>query len=158
MIGGESDETCSEDRVRPRGENLDGVDAAALLGEAEPKLHPLALADPVLLHQPDLVGPLVKRTESLKQLVCEIGDFQEPLSELAALDRRSRAPATAVDDLFVGEHGHVDRVPVDLALLAIDEAGVEQVQEQRLLLPVIGGVAGRELTAPVEREAELLQL
>jgi hypothetical protein len=35
---------------------------------------------------------------------------------------------------------------------------LEQIEEQRLLVPVIGRVAGRELAAPVEREAEPLQL
>ena len=86
------------------------------------------------------------------------GDLQKPLRELAAFDRRPGAPALAVDHLLVGEHGHVDRVPIDLAFLAVDEAGVEQVEEQRLLVAVIVGVAGRELAAPVEREAEPLQL
>ena len=96
--------------------------------------------------------------QPLEQLVGELGDLQKPLRELAPLDRSAGAPALAVDHLLVGEHGHVDRVPIDLALLAIDEAGVEQVEEQRLLVAVISGVAGRELAAPVEREADLLQL
>jgi hypothetical protein len=80
------------------------------------------------------------------------------LAELAALDRRPGAPAAAVDHLLVGEHGHVDRVPVDLALLAVDEAGLVEVEEQRLLVPVIIGLAGGEFAAPVDREAEQLQL
>ena len=84
--------------------------------------------------------------------------FRNHCGELAPLDRRARPPTLAVDHLLVGEHGHVDRVPIDLALLAIDQPGVEQVEEQRLLLPVIGRIASRELAAPVEREAEPLQL
>jgi hypothetical protein len=75
-----------------------------------------------------------------------------------ALDRARRAPAAAVDHLLVGEHGPVDRIPVYLALLAVDEAGLEQVEEQRLLVAVIVRLAGGELAAPVEREAEPLQL
>ena len=35
---------------------------------------------------------------------------------------RAGAPAAAVDHLLVGEHGLVDRVPVDLGGLAVDEA------------------------------------
>ena len=35
--------------------------------------------------------------------------------QLALLDQRAGAPAAAVDHLLVGQHGVVDRVPVDLA-------------------------------------------
>src|SRR5205085_3219253 len=91
-------------------------------------------------------------------LVREIGDRQKPLAELAPLDQSPRTPTAAVDDLLVGEHGHVDRVPIDLALLAVDEARLEQVEEQRLLVAVIRRIAGGEFSAPVEREAEALQL
>ncbi len=158
MPGGDGDEARPEDRVRPRREHFDLVDPVDRLGEAEPELHPAALADPVLLHQPHLVGPLVEVLQPVEQVVGELGDLEKPLGELAPLDRRPGAPALAVDHLLVGEHGHVDRVPIDLAFLAIDEAGVKQVEEQRLLVAVIIGVAGRELAAPVEREAEPLQL
>ena len=96
--------------------------------------------------------------EPVEQLLGEIGDLEEPLAELAPLDQRARAPAAAVDHLLVGEHGHVDRVPIDLALLAIDQARLVKVEEQRLLVAVISGLAGGELAAPVEREAEPLQL
>ena len=105
-----------------------------------------------------LSGHWSSAVEAVEQLLGEIGDLQEPLVELAPLDRRARAPAAPVDHLLVGEHGHVDRVPIDLALLAVDEARLEQIEEQRLLVPVISGVAGGELAAPVEREAEPLQL
>ena len=96
--------------------------------------------------------------EALEQFLGEVGDLEEPLAELLALDRRAGAPALAVDHLLVGQHGHVDRVPIDLALLAGDQAGLHQVEEQRLLMAVIVGLAGGELAAPVEREADPLQL
>src|SRR5476649_2200514 len=50
----------------------------------------------------------------------------------------------AVDHLLIGEHGHVDRVPVDLALLAFGEACAQKIQEHLLLMLVIRGIAGRE--------------
>ena len=62
--------------------------------------------------------------EARQQIVGIVGDLEEPLGQLALLDRRARAPAAPVDHLLVGEHGLVDRVPVDLRLLARDEAGV----------------------------------
>ncbi len=158
MIGRDRDEARPEDRVRPGRKHLDLVDPAGRLGQSEAELQAAAPADPILLHQPDLFRPVVEPAQPVEQLVGELGDLQEPLRELAPLDRRAGAPAAPVDHLLVGEHGHVDRVPIDLALLAIDEAGREQVQEQRLLVAVISGVAGRELAAPVECEADLLQL
>ena len=85
-------------------------------------------------------------------------DTEEPLGELALLDDGTGAPAAAIDDLLVGEHGIVDRIPVHLAGLSIDEALVEHLQEQGLLRAVIVRIAGCKLPAPVERQAELLQL
>ena len=78
-----------------------------------------ALADPILLHQPHLVGPLVEglgRPSSSSSANWVI--FRNHWLKFAALHRRARAPALAVDHLLVGEHGDVDRVPIDLALLA----------------------------------------
>ena len=39
----------------------------------------LAAADPVFLHQPHLVRPSIERLEPLDQIVCIVGDAQEPL-------------------------------------------------------------------------------
>src|SRR3546814_7288057 len=158
-----SSDVCSsdlraEDRVGAGREDLEIRGAAYRLAQLEAELAALALADPVLLHQTDLVGPLVELVEAVEQLLGEVGDLQEPLVELSPLDRRAGAPAPAVDHLLVGEHGHVDRIPVHLALLAIDETRLEEVEEQRLFVAVIIGLAGGEFPAPVEREAEALQL
>jgi hypothetical protein len=38
----------------------------------------------------------------------------------------------------------IDRIPVDEGLLALDQAGFEEVEEQRLLVAVIGRIAGGE--------------
>ncbi len=80
------------------------------------------------------------------------------MRQVALLHRRARAPAPAVDHLLVGEHGHVDRVPVDLGVPALDQPGLPEVQEHLLLVAVVGRVAGRELTRPVQRKAHRLQL
>ena len=80
------------------------------------------------------------------------------MREFALLDDRARTPAAAVDHLLVGEHGLIDRVPIDLRLLARDQARVEEVQEQLLLMLVIARIAGRDLARPVERQAHRLQL
>ncbi len=158
VVGRDREEARTENRVRPRREDLDLVDPVDRLRESKGKPQAAALADPVLLHQPHLLRPLIEPLEPVEQIVGEIGDLEEPLRKLAALDHRARAPAATLDHLLVGEHRHVDRVPIDLALLAVDEAGVEQVEEKRLLVAVISGIAGRELAAPVDREADPLKL
>src|SRR5580692_2406665 len=50
--------------------------------------------------------------------------------------QRARTPAAAVDHLLVGEHGHIDRVPIDLAMLALGQPGAQEVVEQLLLVLV----------------------
>ena len=119
---------------------------------------PSRAADPVLLHQPDFFRPAVELVERGEQVLRIVADLEEPLRQLALLDRRAGAPAAAVDDLLVGEHGHVDRVPVHLGLLALDQPGLEEVEEHPLLVLVIGRVAGRDLAAPVERQPHRLEL
>ncbi len=154
MVGGNCDEARPEDRVGPRGIDRQRV----AIRQIESEFEPLGLADPVFLHQPDLVGPVLEAAEPFEQLFGEIGDLEEPLVQLALLDLGAAAPALPVDHLFIGEHGHVDRVPIDLAFLAIDEARFVEIDEQRLLVPVVIGFAGRQLARPVKREAEALQL
>ena len=80
------------------------------------------------------------------------------MRKLPLLDDRPGTPAAPVDHLLVGEHRVIDRIPVDLRLLARDQARVEEVQEQLLLMLVIGRIAGRDLARPVEREPHRLQL
>jgi hypothetical protein len=101
---------------------------------------------------------LIECIEAGEEFVGEVGDLEEPLAQLALLDERARPPAAAVDHLFVGEHGHVDRVPIDRGFLAVDQPGGEEIEEQRLFVAVIVGLASSEFAAPVEREAEALQL
>src|SRR5690606_32305212 len=154
MIGRDGDEAGAEDRVGTRGVDFDRL----AVRKIETELQALALSDPVLLHQPDLLGPVVEAAEAGEQVFGKSGDLEEPLVELALLDHRAGAPAAAVDDLLVGEHRLVDRVPVYRALAAIDQASLVKVDEQRLLVAVVLRVASGELAAPVEREAEALEL
>jgi len=158
MVRRDCGEARAEDGIGPGRENVEPVTLSNRRGEGEPEPKPLALADPVLLHQPDLVGPFVERIEAVEQLVGEIGDLEEPLAQFSPLDRGAGAPSLAVDHLLVGEDGHVDRVPIDLALLAVDQAGFVEIEEEGLLVAVIIGLAGGELPAPVQGEAQPFQL
>ncbi len=86
-------------------------------------------------------------------------DAQEPLFEVALLDNRVFvAPAAAVDDLFVGEHGAALGAPVDLALLAIDKAALVHAEEEPLVPAVVVGEAGGDFAGPVEAHAQAAEL
>ena len=123
MIGRQRHELSAEQSVRPRGEDFQ---LALFIRrgrriEHEADQQPFRAADPVLLHQPDLVRPAVERVERLEQLLRIVADLEHPLVEVALLDLGARAPAAAVDHLLVGEHGLVDRIPVHLAVFARDQ-------------------------------------
>ena len=52
----------------------------------------------------------------------------------------------------------IDRIPVHLRRLAVDEACFQEVQEHALLVLVIARIAGRDLAAPVDGKPHRLQL
>ncbi|MNU64278.1 hypothetical protein D3C71_535490 [compost metagenome] len=161
VIGGQADEAGAEQGVGAGGVDLDGVvTGRGRVGREGPlHLQTLGPADPVFLHQADLVGPAAFQfRQAVDQIVRILSNAQEPLVQLALLHQGARAPAASVDDLFVGQDRIVDRVPVDHAVLAIDQTAFVQLQEPGLLLAVIGRVAGGELAAPVQRQAQQLQL
>ena len=165
MIGRDRHELRAEQSVRPRRIDVELARLRFALErpkrrriDDEPDQEPLRPPDPVLLHQADFFRPALETVEACQQIVGIVGDLEKPLGELAALDRRARAPAAPVDHLLVGEHRLVDRVPVDLRFLARDEACGEKIEEQLLLVLVIARIAGRDLARPVEREPHRLQL
>ncbi len=164
MLGRDGAERHAHDRVGARGEDeqlavLDrpSVGAADVVQEGE--AHAVALADPVLLHRLDALGPAGQAgAHGRQQLVGVLRDLQVVAGDLALLDRRARAPAAAVDDLLVGEHGLVDRVPVDDLRAPLGDAGFEHLQEQPLVPAVVLGPAGGDLAAPVDGQPERLHL
>ncbi len=160
MIRRQRQKLRAEQRVRPRGENLQLALAARRRLAVEREAHQQAFRapDPVLLHQPHFFRPALEPVERVEQILREIRDLEEPLRQLALLDQRARAPAAALDDLLVGEHGHVDRVPVHLRLLALDQARAQEIEEHLLLVLVVARVAGRDLARPVERQPYRLEL
>ena len=158
MVGRNAQEGRAEQGVGAGRIDLDPVEPLGAISEAKGKLQPARAADPVLLHQLDLGRPVIQPVDGVKQLFGHVGDAEEPLRQLAPLDLGARAPALAVLDLFVGQHRHVDRIPVDHGVLAINQTLIEEIQEQRLLLAVVLGVAGGKHPRPVEREAQRLHL
>ena len=160
MIGRHRHELGAKQRIRPRGENLQLAFAIRrrLRIERETDQQAFRAADPILLHQPDFFRPAVERVERVKELLRIVGDLQEPLRQLALLDNGAGAPAAPVDHLLVGEHGLIDRIPIHLRLPPLDQIGGEKIEKHLLLVLVIGRIAGRDLAAPVERQAHRLEL
>ena len=154
VLGRHDEERRAEQRVRPRREDR-VVDAH--LGRAELDLGALGAPDPVLLHAHDVRRPL-DRLEVVEQAVGVVGDAEEPLLELARLDRRAAALAAAVDDLLVGEHGLVLRAPVDRRLGAVGQPALVELEEDPLGPAVVAGLVGGELARPVERDPPGVEL
>ena len=155
MMGRDRHEGGAEQGVGTGREDLQRS-VPALDAEVDPR--PLRPSDPVPLHDPDPLGPAVQAVQRVEQLVGIGRDAKEPLAELAPFDHGARPPAAAVDHLLVGQNRMVHRIPVDPGFPAIDQAGIEQVEEQRLLVRVIALVAGGDLARPVDRQAHLLEL
>ena len=160
MIRRQSHEFGAEQGVRPRGEDVE-LTLAVWRGfriERETDEQAFGTADPVLLHQPHFFRPAVERAERVEQRCGKFGDGEEPLDQFALLDQSAGAPAAAVDHLLVRQHGLIDRIPVHLRLLALDQTGAQEIKEHFLLVLVVSRVAGRDLAAPVERQAHRFEL
>jgi hypothetical protein len=155
MLGGDGEIGHAHERVRARREHGQRF-AFAFDGELD--FEAFGAADPVALHRLDGIRPARQRVEAVEQFLGVVGDLEEPLRNFALLDERAGAPAAAVDDLLVGEHGLVDRVPIHDRVLAIGEPFLEQAHEHALLVDVVVGATGREFARPVDRIAELREL
>ena len=157
VFGGDGAEGDAHDGVGTSGEYPQLVGLAVQFVR-EGKAYAGALADPVLLHQAHLLRPARQLVEIGEQFLGVGGDLHVVHGDLALLDQRARAPAAAVDDLLVGEHGVVDRVPVHGAELLVDQAFFVEAGEQPLLPAVVLGGAGGELALPVDGKAQRLEL
>ena len=158
MIGRDAHEAGAQQGIGASGIDLDPVGAMRSVDQREGELQAARLADPVRLHQPHLGGPVVQPVQRGQQFFGIVGNLEEPLRQLAPFDIGARSPALAVDHLLIGKNGHVDRVPVHHGVLAIDQALFQHIEEKRLLLAVVFGIAGGELAAPVDGQAQRFHL
>ncbi len=163
MLGGDGAERDTHDGVGARREDVHPAVADRRAGGVadvvrEREAHAHALADPVRLHRPHALRPAGHLVQLAEELVRVVGDLEVVAGDLALFDHGAGAPAAAVDHLLVGEHRLVDRIPVDDLRLAVGDALVEHPQEQPLVPPVVGGIAGGDLARPVDREPHRLHL
>ena len=87
-----------------------------------------------------------------------VGYFEKPLRKLAPLDQRARAPPAAVFHLFIGQNGHIHRIPIDHGVFPVDKIFLQKIEKKRLLLPIIFRIAGGKFTRPVDRQAKRFHL
>ncbi len=159
MLGGDRHEGHAHQRVRAGGEHTQRVQCGAIgVAHVELDFQPFRAADPVALHRLDRIRPAVQLVQAVEQFLGIIGDAQEPLRDLALFHHRAGAPAAAVDDLLVGQHGLVDRVPVHHRIAAVRQALAHQPGEHALLVHVIVRRTGGELARPVDGVAQRFQL
>ena len=160
MSYGDGDEGDAHDGVGAGGEHpqLFIRSAGKFVGQREGEAHAGALAYPVFLHQAHLFRPARQVVEFGEQFVGVGGDLHVIHGDLALFDQRAGAPAAAVDDLLVGEHGVINRVPVHGAQFLVVQALFIESGEQPLFPAIVLGGAGGEFAFPVDGEAERLEL
>ena len=151
----------AEDGVHARGEDGDLVACRPSLAvKLEIHQRAFAAANPVALHGADFFRPAGQLVQTLQQFVGVIGDAQEPLLQLALLDQRGLVPPAAAvgQHLLVGQHGGALRTPVHLALLAIGQPALQELQEEPLVPAVVIRQAGGDFLRPVVGKAQALHL
>ena len=155
VLGSEDEEGGAEERVRAGREDRE-VQAQLLAAEGHPGA--LGAADPVALHRHDVVRPGLEDAEVVQQAIGVIGDPEEPLLEVALDDQGAAPLAMPVDHLLVREHRLVLGAPLHRRLGAVGEAALVQAQEDPLGPAVVLGLAGGDLTPPVDRDAPGVEL
>ncbi len=159
VLGGDRHVSHAEQGVGPGGEHLQDILAVFVaLMQGEMDLHAEALADPVALHGLDPLRPAGQVVQFAQQFFRIVGDAHEVHGDVALFHQGAGTPAAAVNDLLVGQHGVVHRVPVHRGHLLVDQAFLEQLGEQPLLPVVIVGLAGSQFARPVDGQAQRFQL
>ena len=155
MLGSDRHVAHAHQGVRAGGVNGQAV---FTVFQGEGQLGTGGLADPVALHGLDLFRPAFQVVHVVQQFFRVVGDADEPLGNLFLLYQRAGAPAAAVNHLFVGQHGLVNRVPVNGGHLLVHQALLVQAGEEPLFPAVIFRVTGGQFTAPVVPETQLFEL
>ena len=156
VLGGQHHERHAEDRVDARGEGRQRRLIEAVLGYVELDVDALAAADPVCLHDVDLLRPV--DLGMVQQLVRVLRHAEQPLVQLAANDLGVAPLAAAVHDLLVGQDGIIGRAPVGGREIAVGQAGLQELEEYPLVPPVVLGDAGHQLAVPVVERAHRAEL
>lgn len=155
MLRRQHQERRAEQRVGPRREHAHL--RARQVVHVEVHLGTFTLADPLALHRLQRLGP-VDLIEVLEQALGVLGDLQHPLAQRSPFARMVATFALAVDDLVVAEHGAERLAPPHRRVRLVGEAARVQLLPDPLRPAEVARVRGADLTIPVVREAEALQL
>ncbi len=90
--------------------------------------------------------------------MCVVRNFKEPLRQFTLLNKCAGAPAASINHLLIGENGLINGIPIDLRGLAINQTVLQEVEKHSLLMLVIGRIAGRDFTVPIERKPHAFKL
>ena len=131
---------------------------AAVVGVAEVELDPVGAPEDVALGLERELVPVLEPLEVGVVLVDERADPQEPGRPADQPHLVVAAPAAPVLDLERRERRLAGVAPVDGGVVAVDQAGLEQGQEQPLRPPVLAVVGAVEGPVEVEGEAETADL
>ncbi len=124
-------------------------------GGTEVNLHPVAAAEDVALgRERDLVPVPLQLGQAGVVLLQVRGDAQEPGRAADQPHLVVAAPAAPVLDLQRGEGRAAVVAPVDRGVVAVDQPGLEQSDEEPLRPAVLGLVGAVEDALVVEGEAE----
>jgi len=157
MFGGQAHEGGAEKRIGPGGEDGDVRGVRGRLGQGEGEFRAGGFADPVALHGEHALGPAAGKLLQIgEQFLGVGGDAQKPLFQVLLHHRLVATPATSVDDLLVGEHRAAGLAPVLGRKLAVDEAPLQEIEKEALLVDIVAGMAGGEFPAPVVGVAHAL--
>ena len=126
VFGGDRQIGRAKQGIGAGGEDLHAVlfrreAVAAVFAQGEAHVHAARFANPVALHGFDALRPAVERVQIAQQFFGVVGDAEVVHRDFAFFDERTAAPAAAVNDLFVGKHGLVHRVPVHRAVFAVNQ-------------------------------------
>ena len=110
------------------------------------------------MHGFDRVRPAWHPIQFIKQLIRIVCDLHKPLRNFAALYKRIGAPPSPINNLLIGQHGLINRVPVNDRILAVNEALLEHLRKQPLFPPIILGAASCDFTCPVVTVTQSLEL
>ena len=127
-------------------------------GKRKIDINAAAATYPVGLHGAHALGPTRQMVQRIAQLIGKRRDAQVVHGDLALFDQRAGAPAAPVYDLFISEHGLIDRVPIDHAGAAISDALFQHAQEQPLVPAVVIGITSGQFARPVDGQTQRLQL
>ena len=155
VTGGDAHIGHTHEGVRTGGVDLEVL---GLTVDIEADVDPFGAANPVALHGLDHLRPAFQIVDVVQQLFGVVGDLDEPLGDLFLLHRGVTAPAAVVDNLLVGQYGHVVRAPVDGGGLLVDQALLVELGEEPLLPAVVVRLAGGQLPIPVIAQTQHLQL